>query len=512
MMESAVIDALDLYLLGGAAVLLAAVVAVRLASRVGLPGLLAFLLVGLALGEAGLGIRFDDAHLAQTLGYAALAIILAEGGLTTRWHDIRPVLGLATALSTVGVVVSVAAVAACVHLALGLDWRVSVLVGAVVSSTDAAAVFSVLRRLPLRPRLSSTLEAESGFNDPPTVILVTVVASDAWENATPWTIGGLVGYELLVGALVGLTVGYAGQWLLNRVALPASGLYPVTAIAITLFGFGAAGLLHASGFLAAYIAGLVLGNASLPHRNATLGFAEGLAWVAQIGLFVLLGLLASPVRLGDALVPALVVGAALLLVGRPLSVLIAAAPFRLPWREQTFLSWAGLRGAVPIVLATIPAVAPLHGRARLFDVVFLLVLLFTAGQAPTLPWVARRLRVIAPDEARNIVVEAAPLDELRADLLAVVISPGSRLAGVWVSDLRLPDGAVVTLLVRAGRSRVPDEHTRFQVGDQFLVVTTTADRRATERRLRAVSRAGQLARWWGEHGGDVPARGRGRHD
>jgi cell volume regulation protein A len=187
-------------------------------------------------------------------------------------------------------------------------------------------------------------------------------------------------------------------------------------------------------------------------------------------------------------------------------VLVSAVGFRLPWAEQAFLSWAGLRGAVPIVLATIPSVAPLHGEATLFDVVFLLVLLFTAVQAPTLPWVARRLRVTAPDEARNIVVEAAPLDELRAELLAVKIPSGSLLAGVWVSDLRLPDGAVVTLLVRNGRSSVPDEHTRLQVGDQFLVVTTTADRRATERRLRAVSRAGQLARWWGEHGGELPAR------
>ncbi|TQS42218.1 potassium/proton antiporter [Cryptosporangium phraense] len=497
-------DLLNVYLLGGSAVLLAAVIAVRVASRAGIPGLLAFLLVGLALGEAGLGIRFDDAELTQLVGFAALAIILAEGGLTTRWHDIRPVAWLSVVLSTVGVLVSVAVVAVCAHFALGLDWRMAVLIGAVVSSTDAAAVFSVLRRLPLRRRLSATLEAESGFNDPPTVILVTVVASDAWESASVWEVGGLVVYELIAGALIGLVIGFAGQWLLNRVALPASGLYPVSAIAIPLLAFGTAGFLHASGFLAVYVGGLVLGNASLPHRNATLGFAEGVAWVAQIGLFVLLGLLASPGRLDDALVPALVVGLALLLIGRPLSVLLSASPFRLPWREQAFLSWAGLRGAVPIVLATIPAVAPLAGRARLFDVVFLLVLIFTLVQAPTLPFLARRLGVAAPDEARDVVVEAAPLDELRADLLAVAIPPRSRLAGVWVTDLRLPDGAVVTLLVRDGRSSVPDEHTRFRTGDQFLVVTTTADRRATERRLRAVSRSGALARWWGEHGGDVP--------
>jgi len=503
--------ALNLYLLGGSAVLLAAVVAVRIASRVGMPGLLAFLLVGLALGESGFGILFDDDELARLVGFAALAVILAEGGLTTRWQDIRPVIGLSVVLSTVGVLISVAAVAVCAHVLLGLDWRMAVLIGAVVSSTDAAAVFSVLRRLPLRRRLSATLEAESGFNDPPTVILVTVVASDAWESASAWSIGGLVAYELVAGAALGLACGFIGQWLLNRVALPASGLYPVSAIAIPLLAFGAAGLLHASGFLAVYVAGLVLGNASLPHRNATLGFAEAIAWVAQIGMFVLLGLLASPARLSDALAPALVVGAALLLVGRPLSVVLSATPFRLPWREQTFLSWAGLRGAVPIVLATIPAVAPLAGRARLFDVVFLLVLMFTVVQAPTLPWVARRLGVAAPDEARDVVVEAAPLDELRADLLAVTVPPRSRLAGVWVTDLRLPDGAVLTLLVRDGRSSVPDQHTRLRVGDQFLVVTTAADRRATERRLRAVSRAGQLARWWGEHGGDVPAPTR-RHD
>jgi cell volume regulation protein A len=499
------VERLDGYLLVGAAVVLSAVVAVRIAARAGLPGLLAFLLVGIGLGESGLGLKFDDAGLTQLLGLAALAVILAEGGLSTRWSDIRPVLPVALMLSTAGVLVSVGVVAGVVHVVLGLDWRTCILIGAVVSSTDAAAVFSVLRRLPLSRRLGSTLEAESGLNDPPTVILVSVVASDLWLHASPVSIAALMVFELVVGGLVGAAAGWGGQWVLRRLALPSSGLYPVTAVAMTLLAYGAAGQLHASGFLAAYVCGLWLGNSALPHRNATLGFAEAFAWVAQIGLFVLLGLLASPGRLIDAALPALVVGAALVLLGRPLSVLISASPFRRPWREQAFLSWAGLRGAVPIVLATIPAVAPLAGRARLFDVVFLLVFVFTAVQGPTLPWLARRLRVTEPAGARDVVVESAPLDELRAELVTVAVTPGSLLAGVWVTDLRLPDGAMISLLIRAGRSSVPDRYTRLQTDDQLLVVTTAAARRDTERRLRAVSRAGALARWFGEEGRDEPA-------
>src|SRR5262249_39904743 len=288
--------------------------------------------------------------------------------------------------------------------------------------------------------------------------------------------------------------------VLRRSALPVAGLYPLATIAFTVVSYAVASLAHASGFLAVYLAGLVLGNSWLPHRQATLGFAEGLAWLAQIGLFVLLGLLATPHRLGAAVLPALVIGAALLLVARPASVLLSMAWFRMPWRQQAFLSWAGLRGAVPIVLATIPVTAGLPGGHRLFDIVFLLVALLTVVQGGSLPLVARRLGLVESDQATEIEVEAAPLAELGADLLPLRIPPGSRLQGVYMDEFRLPPQAVVSLLVRDGQALVPGSHTRLMRGDQLLVVTGVRQRDAVERRLRAVSRAGRLARWYGETG------------
>jgi potassium/hydrogen antiporter len=502
----------DLYqlLLGGTAVLLVAVLAVRLSTRSGLPSLLLYLAIGLGIGEAGLGLGFDDVTLVQNAGLVALALILAEGGLTTRWSVIRPALGLALVLATVGVAVSVSVVAAVAHLVVGLELRTAVLLGAVVSSTDAAAVFSVLRSISLRSRPRAVLEAESGFNDAPVVILVTFVVSDAWEQASVLSGALEMIYQLVVGALVGLAVGRGGQLLLGRSALPATGLYPVATLSIALLSFAAAGALGASGFLAVYLTGLWLGNARLPHRQATLGFAEGSAWLAQIGLFVMLGLVAVPTRLPDSVVPALVVGVALLLVARPLSVVVCALPFGVPWREQLFLSWAGLRGAVPIVLAAIGVAAGVPAGVRVFDIVFVLVVVFTALQAPTLPLLARWLRVADPAPSRDVEVDAAPLEEAGAELLQVTVPPESRLVGVYLPELRLPAGSAVSLVVRAGRSFVPTEHTTIARGDRLLVVVPIDVREATERRLRAVSRAGKLAGWTGDPGGGRRRRGPAR--
>jgi cell volume regulation protein A len=494
---------LDSALLIGAAVLLVAVGAVRLSTRLGLPSLLVYLALGMAIGESGLGIRFDDVELTRTLGFCALIVIIAEGGLTARWSTLRPVLRVAATLSTAGVLVSIAVVGVAVHLLLGLDWRLALLYGAVLSSTDAAAVFATLRRLRLPPRLVATLEAESGINDAPVVLLVLLLSSQTGSGHPWWQEALLVGYELMVGAATGFVVGMAGRWTLRRAALPSSGLYPIAAVGLTVLAYAAGAVLHASGFLAVYVAGVVLGNARLPHRQAILGFADGLAWVAQIGLFVMLGLLASPDRLGDALLPAIVAGLALVLLARPLSVAVSATPFGLRPREQAFLSWAGLRGAVPIVLATIPLSAHVPGATRLFDAVFVLVVIFTLVQAGTLGSVARRLGVTAPAEATEVRVETAPLERMGADLLQLEIPPGSRLAGVHVDELRLPVGASVTLVLRDGVGFVPASDTRLKRGDSLLIVATAQVRDAAERRLRAVSRRGRLARWFGEYGDDA---------
>jgi len=495
---------LDAILLLGAVVLLAAIIAVRFASRIGLPGLLTYLAIGLALQSV---VSFDSASQAQTLGLAALVLILAEGGLTTRWETIRHAVPAATLLATVGVGVSMVVTAVVAHWVLGGGWRLAFLLGAIVSSTDAAAVFSVLRRLKLPGRLAGVLELESGLNDAPAVIAV-VLLSEHHPQTNPGLIAALVLYELVAGGLIGFLVGWLGARRLSEVALPASGLYPIAVLALAVGGYAAASLAHASGFLAVYVTGLLLGNAKLPHRPATRSFAEGVAWLAQIGLFVMLGLLVTPSTLAKELWPALAVGAALLLLARPLAVLASVLPLSVrPWRrwsvtwpEGMFLSWAGLRGAVPIVLATVPVTAGVVGSSRLLALVFVLVVVFTLVQGPTLPAVTRLLRLANPAEPDDIGVEAAPLEELGADLLQLTIPPGSRLHGVELFELRLPRGAAVTLVVRDGVGFVPDAETQLRVGDALLIVATANTRADAERRLRAVSRRGKLASWYGERG------------
>ncbi|MBB6345196.1 cell volume regulation protein A [Nonomuraea muscovyensis] len=496
---------LDVWLLLGAAIVIAAIASVRIAHRSGLPSLLLFLGFGLALGDAGLGIPFNDPDLAKQIGMIALAVILAEGGLTTNWSHVRRSVPLALILATIGVAVSILVMAMIVRALLGVDLTTALILGAVLAPTDAAAVFSVLRRLPLPPRLSGALEAESGFNDAPTVIAVVLLSSMA-DAPSLGTFVLDTTIELVIGAAVGLAVGPAGAYALRRVALPASGLYPIAVLALTFVSYGGAVLLHGSGFLAIYLTALILGNSRLPHRAATRGFAEGAAWLSQIGLFVMLGLLATPKEMGSAILPGLIAGTVLVLIARPISVAVSAVLARLlrlarvSWREQAFLSWAGLRGAIPIVLATIPWAADVEGSKHVFNQVFIIVIVFTLLQGPTLPWVARKLGVTATGEAHDLEVEAAPLEELQADLLQVKVSSGSQLHGVEVFELRLPAGAAVTLVVRDGKSFVPSGDTRIRADDQLLVVTTAACRDQVERRLRAVSRRGKLAGWFGERG------------
>jgi potassium/hydrogen antiporter len=487
---------LDLIVLVGSAVTILAILAVRVSSRAGLPSLLIYLLMGVALGESGLGIHFEDASVAHALGFAALAVILTEGGLTTSWRDFRPSMRIGLSLATLGVAVSVTVMAVGAHYVLGLPWEIAVLLGAVTSPTDAAAVFSVLRAAPVTKRLSGALEAESGLNDAPTVVLVTLISTEALGEHGVAITAAIMVYELVLGVGCGVLVGFGGAWLMRRAALPASGLYPIAVMTLALLAYGGASFVHASGFAAVYVAALVLGNSELPHRGATRSFAEGVAWLAQIGLFVMLGLLLSPGRISWEIVgTALLAGLILTLLARPVSVAVSSVARRMSWRDLTFLSWAGLRGAVPIVLTTIPLAAGVSGSLRLFDVVFVMVVIYTLLTGPTLPLVARWLGVDRRYEPRDIELEAAPLERIAADLLQVTITPESLLHGVEVGELRLPVGASVSMVIREGQSLVPERRTVLKRGDDMLVVTPRRLREATERRLRDVSRGGRLARW-----------------
>ena len=492
------VHALDAFVLVGSTVTLLAILAVRISSRAGLPSLLVYLLMGVLLGESGVGIAFEDAELAHALGFAALAVILAEGGLTSSWRDLRPSMALGVSLATVGVAVSIGIVAVVGHLVLGLPWELAVLLAAVLAPTDAAAVFSVLRVVPLPSRIRGALEAESGLNDAPTVVVVTLIASGAVGDHPPLVVAGIIAGELALGVACGLAAGFGGAWLMRRAALPTAGLYPLAVMTLAFLAYGVAAALHGSGFAAVYVAALVLGSSELPHRTATRSFAEGVAWLAQIGLFVMLGLLLSPGRITlETVGLALVVVLVLTVVARPASVVLSAVARPLPWNELAFISWAGLRGAVPVVLATIPLAEGVEGAGRLFDLVFVIIVVDTLVTGPTLPTAARILKVARRSEPRDLDVEAAPLERVAADLLQVSISPRSLMHGVEVGELRLPPGASVSLVIRGDQTLVPERRTVLRAGDNLLVVTPRRQREQTERRLRQVSRGGRLAQWLG---------------
>ncbi|HKX15840.1 MAG TPA: potassium/proton antiporter [Propionibacteriaceae bacterium] len=490
---------IDVILLVGAVVLIAAIIAARLGARIGLPALLLFLGLGMAMGDSGIGIPFDNADLAQALGFAALVVIIAEGGLTTKWSDIRSSTALAALLATVGIGISVGLMTLFGHFVLGLPIWIAMLLGAVTSPTDAAAVFSVLRNVPVPSSLRGALEAESGLNDAPSVLLVMLASSLAVGAPMELGILGLIGLivlELLGGLLIGGGLGWVGAQILRRVALPSSGLYPLAILVWTVFAYGIAALVHTSGFAAVYVCALILGNVQLPHRAATRSFVEGIGWIAQIGLFVMLGLLAFPDRVTPrAALIAVTAGLFLTLVARPATVVACAVWFKIPLLHQVFLSWAGLRGAVPIVLATIPLAEAVPGAEAVFDVVLVFVIVFTCVQGPTLPFVARRLGLVDDATAQDVEVEVAPLDKISADLLQVRIPEKSRLVGVEVGELRLPKDTVVSLIIRDDRPFFPEGRERIQAGDELLIVTPEDQRLNTEERLRAVGRRGRLARW-----------------
>lgn len=476
-----------------ALILILAIIAVRISRRFGLPTLLLYLGIGMLLGNGVLGFDFSDTELTEHLGMAALVLILTEGGLTTRWSNVRPALGLGVTMATLSVIVSIAVAGTGVHYLMGFDWRTSLTWGAVLSSTDVAAVFSVLRRVGVKHRLGAALELESGLNDAPVVIAVLLFAG---SDEITWTAPVLVIYELIGGAAIGLALGFLGAWWLRRGALPANGLYPLAAVAIAAGAYAGAEFAHASGFLATYLAALILGNSTLPQRASTLAFADGLGWMAQIGLFVILGMYVDTARLPAALIPGIVIGLMLLVVARPLSVIAAAMPFRLPWREQAFLSYSGLRGAVPIVLALIPLSVGQAHSAELVAVIVVAVVIYTLLQGTTLPWVARHLGVVESGAANEIQIDVAALEEMGAHVLQVRVPEESRLHGVYVSELRLPTGTTIALVMRDGLPVPIGRTTRLQGGDQMLIVTPARKRDATEARLRAVAHGGVLADWF----------------
>jgi potassium/hydrogen antiporter len=453
----------------------------RASQRFGFPIAILFLLVGMLAGSEGIGrIEFDDYGFAFRIGTLALALILFDGGLNTPLKALRKVAAPASTLATVGVAAVAGLTAIGAHL-LGLGWPEALLLGAVISSTDAAAVFSVLRGsgLHLKRRVGVTLEVESGINDPAAIILTTVLTANLLRPGAGlgWRIPFEVLIQMVVGGAIGWAIGYAGRMLLSRLTLSTSGLYPVVTLALALFSFGAATLLHGSGFLAVYLTGLILGNGPLPYRLGLLRVHDALAWLSQVGMFLILGLLVFPSRLIDVAGVGSAIAMLLAFVVRPLVVALILVPFRYPPREVLYIGWVGLRGAVPIVLATFPVLAGAPGAGRLFDLVFIIVVAGTLIPGATVGWITRRLGLQSNEPpAPQAVLAIESRQPLQGELMSFYIDHAVAVVGVPLEELPLPDGSAVALIIRGAQLVPPKPGTILQAGDHVHVIAPPEDR------------------------------------
>ena len=459
------IDTVSITILFGAVLVLAGIMSSLIALRFGAPLLLVFLLVGMLAGESGIGgIRFDDVRLAYTVGSVALGLILFDGGLRTRLSTFRNVLAPAGLLATVGVLITAALTAPVAVWALKLNWSEALLVGAVMASTDAAAVFFLLhaKGLRLRPRVSATLEVESGINDPFAIFLTIILVEILFSGQKSWgNIGLVLAEKAIVGGFIGWAGGRAMVLVLNRLVLP-QGMHAPFAATGALVTFGLAEALHGSGFLAVYIAGLIVGNHETRAHNTIVTFLDAATWLAQIAMFVLLGLLAWPDRLPQRLLPALAVAAVLMLVARPAAVLICLAPFRFSFREKLFISWVGLRGAVSVFLASIPMLVGLPGAHFYFDVAFVVVMLSLAIQGWTIGVVGKWLHVGLP--RADVNARRTELDlpgTLKHELVGYPLVADSPYLRRGIT----PSWAKLTLVVRDERVYTPDEAAAVREGD-----------------------------------------------
>lgn len=477
---------LELLLLGTALLLLISILASKASERLGVPALLLFLVIGMLAGSDGPGgIYFDDPRLAGSLGVVALVFILFAGGLDTDWARIRPVLAQGAALSTLGVLLTAGLMGLFAVTVLGFTPLQGLLLGAIVSSTDAAAIFTVLRvrSVRLRDPLEPLLELESGSNDPMAVFLTTALTGLlADPTASPLRLVPAFFQQMILGALLGYGMGRAMAWLINRIRLHVEGLYPVLIVALTLLTYGGTAALGGNGFLAVYLAGLTLARGNFIHKRSLLRFHDGLAWLMQIAMFLALGLLVFPSRLPAVAGVALLAALFLILIARPLSVAVTLLPFRLPVRDQAMIAWVGLRGAVPIILATFPRLAGLPQAELIFDIVFFVVLTSVLIQGTAITPMARWLKVTADRPAPpRAPIEVMQSDRLEGDLLEIVVPAGSAAVGRQVVELGLPKGALIVLIGRADEHIVPDGNTILAPGDHLLILADQTVLDATRR-------------------------------
>jgi len=468
-------EGLALLLVG--VVLAASIVAALGAARAGVPVLVAFLGLGMLLGSDGPGgIEFDDAKLTREIGVVALGLILYEGGLQTSWRRLREVVVPAALLSTVGVVVTAVVTGVAAHELFTVTWLEAILLGAVVASTDAAAVFATLRFTHIRRRLARTLEAESGGNDPMAIALTLGLI--AWIEQDSYGLGDLVleiVQQIGLGLVVGVVLGLAATWVFARIPRSIGAFAPVASVAAAAISFGAADVIGGSGFLAVYLVGLAVGSTPSRYRRQLVAFHEGIAFVAQIALFVVLGLLVFPHDLPDVALAGLALSVWLILVARPAAVWLSTFASNYTHRERALLGWAGLRGAVPIVLATFALSADVLHKETVFNAVFFVVVVSTIVQGTSLEWVAQKLGLVSPaPPAHDLPLEVGPESQL--DLVDFAVSADHAVHGSAVRELGLPRNALVAVINRDGEAIPPRGSTVLAAGDRLFVLVPRKNR------------------------------------
>ena len=466
---------LENILLIGSVLIFISVLAGKTSLRIGVPTLILFLVIGMLAGSEGIaGIHFDNPGVAQFIGIVALNFILFSGGFETDWHSVRPVLWQGVTLSIMGVLLTTLAVGLFVWWITDFSIYEGLLLGAIVSSTDAAAVFSILRSksLALKGHIRPTLEFESGSNDPMAYIL-TIVFIGLIQNGDKaiWSVLPMFFLQLALGGGLGYLFGLGSKYVINNIRLDYEGLYPVLSITLMFMTYSVTTAVGGNGFLAVYIAALYLGNQDLLHKKTIMKMFDGLAWLMQIILFVALGLLVFPSEIVPVIGIGMLISGFLIFVARPVSVFLTLAPFRINTRTKAFISWVGLRGAVPIVFATFPLMAGLAKADMIFNIVFFISLTSVLLQGTTIPVVAKWLHVSLPSRVKTVTPADILLSEsINSEMVEFTIEPDSNVAGMKIVDLGFPQNARIALIKRDNRYMIPHGMTVLETGDILIVL------------------------------------------
>ena len=489
----------DFYILLASTLLILGILSTKFSAKLGIPSLVFFIIVGMAMGNDTFGIiHFTNAGLAQTIGVVALIIILFEGGIQTQWKSLRPVILPSLSLATIGVLITSAIVTVAAYYILNVDWLIAMLFGAIVGSTDAAAVFAVLKGQNIQDHSGKTLEAESGSNDPMAIFLT--VACIEMITTSEIHVGSLIGsfiVQIGLGLLLGWVFGKLAVTVLNRIHLESTGLYPVLSVTFALSAYGITANLNGSGLLAVYVMAIIIGNSEVAYEKATEFFAEGFAWMMQILMFMILGLLVNPNDLFsfEIMMKGMLISLILIIVARPVAVFLSTIKMNYTFKEKAFLSWAGLKGSVPIVLATFPLLANIGDSHLIFNVVFFVVLTSCLIQGSTISFVADKLGLAKPaSDSPKHSLEIISQGKANAEMVSQQISADSPIVGKTLNELTFPDNTLVNAIIRNDKLVTPTGDTIVEKGDFLYILTPKTKKRSVKQLLQTTTDTGKQLR------------------